>query len=86
MGLTCFDMNISDEINFLLKNSNKPLDEVDRASIIVRETQQMPLVSTRFVPGKPPIVRGWAYKTGTFFFHLKRRYFVLNPDEGTFIR
>ena len=40
-----------------------------------------------FLPLKPPIVRGWMYKkSGPFMLKLKERYFVMNPDEGTFIR
>ena len=38
-------------------------------------------------PPKPPIVRGSMYKkSGPFMISLKQRYFVMNPDEGTFIR
>jgi serum/glucocorticoid-regulated kinase 2 len=40
-----------------------------------------------FQPPKPPIVKGCMYKkSGPFMMSLTLRYFVLNPEEGTFIR
>ncbi|CAD8085494.1 unnamed protein product [Paramecium primaurelia] len=39
-----------------------------------------------FIPPRPPIARGFIYKTGQMLVTLNERFFVLNPDEGTFIR
>ncbi|CAD8094423.1 unnamed protein product [Paramecium sonneborni] len=39
-----------------------------------------------FIPPRPPVARGFIYKTGQMIVTLNERYFVLNPDEGTFIR
>ena len=38
------------------------------------------------VAPKPPIVKGWFFKRGDFLGRMNRRYFIINPDEGTFIR
>ncbi|CAD8176434.1 unnamed protein product [Paramecium pentaurelia] len=39
-----------------------------------------------FIPPRPPIAKGFIYKTGQMLVTLNERFFVLNPDEGTFIR
>lgn len=39
-----------------------------------------------FVPPKPPIVMGYLSKLGSIFGSKNKRYFVMNPVEGTFIK
>ncbi|CAD8181669.1 unnamed protein product [Paramecium octaurelia] len=39
-----------------------------------------------FIPPRPPVAKGFIYKTGQMLVTLNERFFVLNPDEGTFIR
>ena len=39
-----------------------------------------------FIPPRPPIIKGWLSKAGPFLLNMKRRFFVLDPHEGTFIR
>jgi len=40
----------------------------------------------KFRPPKPPIVKGYMYKRGTYFMKMNQRWMVLNPEEGTLIR
>jgi len=40
----------------------------------------------KFKPPKPPIVKGFMFKRGTYFGKMNQRFMVLNPDEGTLIR
>lgn len=42
--------------------------------------------TTEYKPPKIPIMIGWLYKTGPLIFNIKRRFFVLDPYDGTFIR
>lgn len=44
------------------------------------------LSSYAIIPNKPQIVIGWLYKTGPLIFNIKKRFFVLDPYDGTFIR
>ncbi|KRX00796.1 Protein kinase-like domain [Pseudocohnilembus persalinus] len=37
-------------------------------------------------PVKPPLVEGQCYKHGKWVKTLRKRYYVLNPDQGTFVR
>ncbi|KRX00795.1 Protein kinase-like domain [Pseudocohnilembus persalinus] len=37
-------------------------------------------------PQRPPIVKGMAYKHGNWTLTLRKRFFVLNPDQGTLVR
>ncbi len=40
----------------------------------------------KFKPPKPPIVKGFMFKRGTYFGKMNQRFMVLDPDEGTLIR
>ncbi len=48
------------------------------------EIQQAILHEEKLI--KPPIVTGFLYKIGKSHMTLNSRYFVLNADDGTFIR
>jgi len=39
----------------------------------------------KFLPPKPPIVKGSLYALG-FIYNHKKRFFVLNSDDGTLMR
>ena len=39
-----------------------------------------------FLPPKPPCIQGYLYSLCSMKFLNKKRFFVLNPDHGTFIR
>ena len=40
----------------------------------------------KYMPPKPPCVQGYLYSCGSLKFTNKKRFFVLNPDDGTLMR
>lgn len=65
-------------------NSQEAVDVIQSHKVLKQEPLKN-VESGIFRPPKPPIVKGFIEKTGLFF-RVARRYFVVNPDDGTFIR
>jgi len=75
------DPGLRDEQNAL------PLDVASNDKIIeLIQTAVKKQTEDKFKPPKPPIVKGFMYKRGTYFGKMNQRFMVLNPDEGTLIR
>lgn len=76
-GVTAFEICSNDEICKLLT------EKISQ----IKPTEGSPKFgSSQYAPPKTPIVMGWLYKTGPLIFNIKRRFFVLDPYDGTFIR
>lgn len=62
-------------------NNDKIKEMVENARLkAYAETQE------EGTPFKIPIVKGWMYSRTEYFLQMCPRYFVLNPEEGTFAR
>jgi len=42
--------------------------------------------SEEFKPPQPPMVCGFMYKRSEYLMKMNKRYFVMNPEEGTLLR
>ena len=73
-GQTIQEICISEEILDYLKERYPP------------ESGVSPSASLSSPVCRPPIVVGWIFKTGPLIFNIKRRFFVLDPYDGTLIR
>ena len=79
-GFTALELCNNEEICKMLEDRLKELGGHRK------ESPPNPMEMSQFAPPKPPIVMGWLYKTGPLIFNIKKRFFVLDPHDGTFIR
>lgn len=84
-GQTVYDLPIDEEIQSVIEAH---ISQPAIGSFEEKESKEKAPLSPglMFRPPKPPIVKGYIYKCGGLFFNLRRRYLVINPDEGTLIR
>ncbi|EGR29479.1 protein kinase domain protein [Ichthyophthirius multifiliis] len=81
---TCFESCNNEECKQILKNYSK---QYDQQQLQQQNNMAFPHIQLdQFSPPKPPIVKGNIHKIGTFLVNIKKRYLVINPDEGTLIR
>jgi hypothetical protein len=84
-------------MNFSIKNeegqsiqdicvSNEILEFLKERCPINSNRMRSPTDSDSQNVSRPAIIIGWIYKTGPLIFNIKRRFFVLDPYDGTFIR
>ena len=90
-GLTALEVCTNDEAAKLIQEKIKEKlaksQEYPKENPTNNENEpKTNLEVSQSVPAKTPIVMGWLYKTGPLIFNIKRRFFVLDPYDGTFIR
>lgn len=79
-GFTALELCNNEEIRKFLEEKIKELGSPEKDCIPCQ------MEYSQFAPPKPPIVMGWLFKTGPLIFNIKKRFFVLDPHDGTFIR
>ncbi len=81
-GFNALELCINDEICKLLQDKINERFENKEQTLSNSPTFE----SAQYAPPKTPIAMGWLFKTGPLIFNIKRRFFVLDPYDGTFIR
>lgn len=78
-GFTALEVcNNEETCKLLTETINKtPPQGIPPVNLVESSTQ---------APPNTPITMGWLYKTGPLIFNIKKRFFVLDPYDGTFIR
>jgi len=77
--LRCRIKNEQGQLAFELASNEKVRQLIEQEAVRRKDTGE-------FKPPKTPLVKGWMYKRSEYLLQMNRRYFVLNPEEGTFIR